>query len=1438
MRRIRITLGALVAALAAVVCAQWQTAHLSGQVLQPAASIQSLTEPGEGLAVRERSASGVAVFASTDGRGVLVQAPPGASAETRARSFVNSYGAAFGTRSDADLMVLSVLPADGLGVEHVRFQQTHLGVPVVGGDFFVHLRSNRVIAVNGKLVAGLPVTVAATVPAAAARQLSSDVVAKLGVDLQSGITLSEPRLEILDPSLFAPSVIGLRVAWFVEVRGDALREFVWIDAQTGAVLHHHSQLTEAKSRLVYTANNTSALPGTLVRSEGGAAIGDADADNAYDFAGATYDYFASEHGRDSYDNAGAAIRSTVHYCQTGSCPNYSNAFWNGTQMAYGNGFASADDVVAHELTHAVTERTANLVYSKQSGALNESFSDIFGEVVDLIDGRGNDAASVRWLLAEDLSIGAIRNMSNPAQFGNPAKTSDSTYYCSSGDNGGVHYNSGIPSHAFALMVDGGTYNGRSISGIGVAKAGKIQYRALTTYLTPLANFPDDYAAINQSCSDLVGTIGITTTDCAQVRLAMEAVELNLPAPCGAPIPPPPLCPTGSTPDVVLFSDAFENPSLPNWTASSTTSATWSYAAGYGRLASGAALGEDPFFTSDHRLATTPSIAIPTGARLYFDSAFTFEGSFTRWDGGVIEYSVDGGTTWLDAGSMIEAGQAYNGTLVTSGNPLGGRAAFTDTSNGYTGTRLTLAGLAGQSATFRFRVGSDSSVSSVGWFIDNVSIHQCPTVRTNVARASNGGVATASSSYSSGYAPAGAINGDRTGRNWGSGGGWNDSTPNGYPDWWAVTFSSPQTIDEIDVFSVQDTYQNPSTPYLGQTFTQYGVTDFELQSWNGSTWVTVPGGTITGNNQVWRQLRFTPVTTSAVRVLVNAAVDLWSRLAEVEVYSIGPPVAPEPFGKISPLPGSTGQLPGAVSLAWQGSSGATSYEYCVDLTNDAACDSGWVPTSTRSATLGGLAASSTYYWQVRAVNSAGVTTADSGSWWPFTTSDGLRVNVAAAANGARAIASSTHSAGYAASGAINGDRAGFNWGNGGGWNDATPGDWPDSLVVEFAGPRTIDRVNVFSVQDQFQTPATPSQGQTFTQYGLTGFQVQVWNGSDFVTVPNGVITSNNQVWRTIAFPPVTTAGIRILVDSALSTWSRVTEVEAFTPGTTPPPGFFGKETPLPGLALQPLSATTLSWQVSPGATHYEYCVYIYPVSVCDDNAGQWTATSGLTAVLTGLLPDTLYGWQVRAVNAAGVTPANNGERWGLQTGQASRVNVAAASRYGMPVVSSSYLAEFAAGGAINGDRAGINWGNGGGWNDGTPGQWPDWFAVAFASVETIDEIDVFSLQDDFTSPVEPTADLSFTRYGLTDFEVQTWNGAAWVTVPGGVVNGNNRVWRRLSFPPITTRALRILVNGALDTWSRIAEVEAYSAASPGAVPPAGVNEDVHDEGAEPSSSAER
>lgn len=216
--------------------------------------------------------------------------------------------------------------------------------------------------------------------------------------------------------------------------------------------------------------------------------------DAHYYAGEVFDYYYDTFGRVSYDNQGADIRSTVHY---GS--NYNNAAWTGNQMIYGDGDGStftylsgADDIVAHELTHAVTDTTAELVYENQSGALNESFSDVFGFFVDSED----------WLMGEDVytpgtSGDALRSLSNPNAYNQPDHMDEyrNLPNTESGDWGGVHINSGIPNKAAYY----------TINSIGISKAEDIYYRALTVYLTPSSNFSSARQALIQSAQDLYGS---------------------------------------------------------------------------------------------------------------------------------------------------------------------------------------------------------------------------------------------------------------------------------------------------------------------------------------------------------------------------------------------------------------------------------------------------------------------------------------------------------------------------------------------------------------------------------------------------------------------------------------------------------------------------------------------------------------------------------------------------------------------------------------------------------------------------------------------------------------------------------------------------------------------------------------------------------------------
>lgn len=166
------------------------------------------------------------------------------------------------------------------------------------------------------------------------------------------------------------------------------------------------------------------------------------------------------------------LAATVRFCYLSSdCP-YANAFWNGRQMYYGDGYASADDVVGHEMTHGLIDQHAELFYWGQSGAINESIADIMGEIVDHRNpGPGDSPTS--WGLGEDLPIGAIRDLRNPTLFDQPDRTTSGLYTpdLTYGDNGGVHTDSGVGNKTAYLISQGGSFNGQSVSGSTPATPG-------------------------------------------------------------------------------------------------------------------------------------------------------------------------------------------------------------------------------------------------------------------------------------------------------------------------------------------------------------------------------------------------------------------------------------------------------------------------------------------------------------------------------------------------------------------------------------------------------------------------------------------------------------------------------------------------------------------------------------------------------------------------------------------------------------------------------------------------------------------------------------------------------------------------------------------------------------------------------------------------------
>jgi hypothetical protein len=274
------------------------------------------------------------------------------------------------------------------------------------------------------------------------------------------------------------------------------------------------------------------------------------------------------------------------------------------------------------------------------------------------------------------------------------------------------------------MTDGGTFNGQTITGIGITKAAKIYYEVETHLLTSGADYSDLYDALFQACNNLTGTAGITSGDCTQVRNAAIAVEMNLQPVAGFNTEAP-LCNTGETP-VNLFFDNLENGSANFGFSSSTGTIRWTYDGPAGRSfahsGSHFLYGNDsPGAITDTSVAMTNNVSIPPGAFLHFAQAYGFEVDF---DGGVVEYSTNSGASWTDAGSLFDK-NGYNGTIFTGFlNPLSGRPAFVRDSHGYISSRLNLSSLAGQNVRFRWRMGLDQSGFNHGWWLDDVRIYAC------------------------------------------------------------------------------------------------------------------------------------------------------------------------------------------------------------------------------------------------------------------------------------------------------------------------------------------------------------------------------------------------------------------------------------------------------------------------------------------------------------------------------------------------------------------------------------------------------------------------------------------------------------------------------------------------------------------------------------------
>jgi len=441
----------------------------------------------------------------------------GESSTARAKTVLAHYGNMFGLSQRPDELRETHTVTDHMGMTHVYFNQMADGVPVFTGRIGVHFSPDgkALTYVGGSIVP--EVSVADGTPAIDSNQAIS--LAKAA--LPGGELVQAPNLQVYAGPPSRPSGPTARLAWFVWLRDKAHNvssEYV-VDAVNGQILYVVTKTVFALDRMVYTLNHAkSPLPGTLVRQEGEEPTGDKDTDNAYEYTGDTYKYYSEWLGRDSVDNNGLPLVSTVHYGE-----NYEDAYWNGQQMVFGDNYASSLDVVGHELSHGVTQYTAGLVEEGQSGALNESFSDAMGESVEYYTKGKTD-----WLMGTNLPIGPIRSLKKPNEYseeaGHPDPEKLSEYDPSCQDNGGVHENSTITSHAYYLIAT---------SSVGVETAAKIWYRMQTVYLTPDATLEDARNGALQAASDLYGS---GSSQYKEVESALNTVGLN-----GTAQPPAPEC---------------------------------------------------------------------------------------------------------------------------------------------------------------------------------------------------------------------------------------------------------------------------------------------------------------------------------------------------------------------------------------------------------------------------------------------------------------------------------------------------------------------------------------------------------------------------------------------------------------------------------------------------------------------------------------------------------------------------------------------------------------------------------------------------------------------------------------------------------------------------------------------------------------------------------
>ncbi|MFT4602964.1 MAG: bacillolysin, partial [Arenicella sp.] len=457
--------------------------------------------------------------------------------------------------------ILMNIEKDKIGQQHYRYQQTYNGSPIEHAKWIVHVKNDKVISMNGLIYASLGAASSVSLSEDGALnsalgfidaevykwelEIEESHVKRESGDMNATYFPEGDLVYVSKAASFGSSSFRLAYKFNIYAHTPVSRHEVYVDAQNGEILFvnevFHSIDVPGTAETAYSGSQsimgdsfggsfrlreTSRGDGvnTYDMNEGtsyGASVDFTDDDNFWDNAnpqldeyatdahwGAemTYDYYWLQHGRNSIDGNGFALNSYVHYDVA-----YANAFWDGQRMTYGDGNGTswspltALDIAGHEVSHGLTSFTADLIYNAESGALNESFSDIFGTSIE------NFARPLNWNWDIGEDIGSpLRSMSNPNSFGDP-DTYFGTNWASltGGDNGGVHSNSGVQNFWYYLLVEGGTgandnSDAYSVTAQDFDIASSIAFRNLTIYLSDNSDFADARFYAIQSAIDLYG----------------------------------------------------------------------------------------------------------------------------------------------------------------------------------------------------------------------------------------------------------------------------------------------------------------------------------------------------------------------------------------------------------------------------------------------------------------------------------------------------------------------------------------------------------------------------------------------------------------------------------------------------------------------------------------------------------------------------------------------------------------------------------------------------------------------------------------------------------------------------------------------------------------------------------------------------------------------